>query len=93
MPFDPPCFAPDFFFDDGVLRIVQGAMDERVVADQWGCDVPLSGSQKQEAHVDYQRPLFAEVPDLPWSQSDMCAAGMPTTAGRLIQFRMLFGNR
>jgi len=26
--------------------------------------VPLQGSQNQELHVDYQRPLFAEVPDL-----------------------------
>src|SRR5271157_5618606 len=65
MPFEPPCFTPDLFFDTGVLSIVRGVMDERVVADQWGCDVPLSGSRIQEAHVDYQRPLFAEVPDLP----------------------------
>jgi ectoine hydroxylase-related dioxygenase (phytanoyl-CoA dioxygenase family) len=65
MPFDPPCFAPEFFFDNGVLSIVHSVMDDRVVADQWGCDVPLSGSQRQEAHVDYQRPLFAEAPDLP----------------------------
>jgi len=64
MPFEPPCFAPEFFFDAGVLSIVRGAMDERVVADQWGSDVPLRGSQNQEAHVDYQRPLFAEAPDL-----------------------------
>jgi hypothetical protein len=64
MPFDPPCFAPDFFFDDEVLRIVRGVMDDRVVADQWGCDVPLRGSDYQGVHVDYQRPLFAEVPDL-----------------------------
>jgi ectoine hydroxylase-related dioxygenase (phytanoyl-CoA dioxygenase family) len=53
------------FFDNGVLSIVHSVMDDRVVADQWGCDVPLSGSQRQEAHVDYQRPLFAEAPDLP----------------------------
>jgi ectoine hydroxylase-related dioxygenase (phytanoyl-CoA dioxygenase family) len=64
MPFEPPCFAPEFFFDAGVLSMVRGAMDERVVADQWGCDVPLRGSQNQEAHVDYQCPLFAEDPDL-----------------------------
>ncbi len=64
MPFEPPCFAPEFFFDAGVLSIVRGAMDDRVVADQWGCDVPLRGSEYQEVHVDYQRPLFAEVPDL-----------------------------
>ena len=64
MPFDPPCFAPEFFFDAGVLSIVRGAMDEKVVADQWGCDAPLRGSQNQEAHADYQRPLFAEAPDL-----------------------------
>lgn len=64
MPFVPPCFAPEFFFDTGVLSIVQSGMSERIVADQWGCDVPLKGSQDQELHVDYQRPLFAETPDL-----------------------------
>lgn len=64
MPFDPPCFAPEFFFDDAILHIVRGAMDDRVVADQWGCDVPLEGSEYQGVHVDYARPLFAEVPDL-----------------------------
>ncbi len=64
MPFEPPCFKPEFFFDAGVLSVVRDAMDERVVADQWGCDVPIRGSQDQEAHVDYQRPLFAEIPDL-----------------------------
>ncbi len=64
MPFRPPCFAPEFFFDEGVLCIVRGVMDERVVADQWGCDTPLRGSENQEAHVDYQRPLFVEAPAL-----------------------------
>jgi ectoine hydroxylase-related dioxygenase (phytanoyl-CoA dioxygenase family) len=64
MPFDPPCFDPAFFFDDEVLATVRGAMDDRVVADQWGCDVPLCGSVHQNFHVDYQRPLFAEAPDL-----------------------------
>jgi ectoine hydroxylase-related dioxygenase (phytanoyl-CoA dioxygenase family) len=64
MPFEQPCFTPEFFFDAGVLSIVRGAMDERVVADQWGCDAPLPGSQNQEAHVDYRRPLFAEAPGL-----------------------------
>jgi hypothetical protein len=69
MPFDPPCFAPEFFFDPGILSIVHATMDERIVADQWGCDVPVLGSQNQNAHVDYQRPLFPEFPDLalpPW---------------------------
>jgi hypothetical protein len=64
MPFEPPCFAPEFFFDPDVLRIVRGVLDDRVVADQWGCDVPLQGSEYQDAHVDHQRPLFAESPDL-----------------------------
>jgi ectoine hydroxylase-related dioxygenase (phytanoyl-CoA dioxygenase family) len=64
MPFDPPCFAPEFFFDNGILRIVRDVMDERVVADQWGCDVPLQGSKHQEFHTDYQRPLFPEAPEL-----------------------------
>lgn len=64
MPFEPPCFAPEFFCDAGVLRIVRGAMDERVVADQWGCDVPVAGSTRQALHVDYQRPLFPEAADL-----------------------------
>jgi hypothetical protein len=64
MPFDPPCFAPDFFFDDAILRIVRGAMDDRIVADQWGCDVPVEGSTYQGIHVDYARPLFAEAPEI-----------------------------
>jgi len=64
MPFHPPCFAPGFFFDHEVLRIVRSVMDDRIVADQWGCDVPLRGSEYQSLHVDYQRPLFSEVPDL-----------------------------
>jgi ectoine hydroxylase-related dioxygenase (phytanoyl-CoA dioxygenase family) len=65
MPFDGPCFAPAFFFDETILRIVRGAMDDRVVADQWGCDVPLEGSDYQGVHADFARPLFAEVPELP----------------------------
>jgi ectoine hydroxylase-related dioxygenase (phytanoyl-CoA dioxygenase family) len=64
MPFDPPSFSPAFFFDETVLAIVRGAMDDRVVADQWGCDVPVLGSVYQDFHVDYQRPLFPESPDL-----------------------------
>jgi len=65
MPFDPPCFAPEFFFDTGILDIARGVMDDRVVADQWGCDVSLKGSKHQQPHVDYRRPLFFEAPDLP----------------------------
>jgi hypothetical protein len=64
MPFDPPCFAPEFFFDPDVLSIVRGLMDDRIVADQWGCDMPLRGSEYQVAHADYQRPLFPELADL-----------------------------
>ena len=64
MPFEPPCFNPGFFFDEEVLNVVRGAMDDRVVADQWGCDVPLTGSDYQGLHPDYQRPLFSEAPDL-----------------------------
>jgi ectoine hydroxylase-related dioxygenase (phytanoyl-CoA dioxygenase family) len=64
MPFDPPCFVPEFLFDTEVLSLVRSAMDDRVVADQWGCDVALTGSGYQGVHVDYQRPLFAEYPDM-----------------------------
>ena len=64
MPFEPPCFTPQFFFDPDVLSIVRGLMDDRIVADQWGCDVPLRGSEYQGVHADYRRPLFPEVPDL-----------------------------
>jgi hypothetical protein len=64
MPFEPPCFALEFFFDSEVLSIIRGAMGGRVVADQWGCDVPLQGSEYQRVHVDYQRPLFEEAPGL-----------------------------
>ncbi len=65
MPFEPSCFAPEFFFDTEVLSIVRSVMDDSVVADQWGSDVPLRCSDYQSAHVDYQRPLFGEAPDLP----------------------------
>jgi hypothetical protein len=64
MPFEPPCFAPEFFFDEEVASIVRGALGEHFVADQWGCDVPVLGSTYQEVHRDYQRPLFEEMPDL-----------------------------
>jgi Phytanoyl-CoA dioxygenase (PhyH) len=64
MPFDPPCFAPEFFFDDTILRITGSAMDDRIVADQWACDAPVKGSVYQKFHADYQRPLFPEARDL-----------------------------
>jgi ectoine hydroxylase-related dioxygenase (phytanoyl-CoA dioxygenase family) len=53
---------PQFFFDPVVLAIVRGLMDDRVVADQWSCDVPLCGSEYQDVHADYQRPLFPALP-------------------------------
>jgi hypothetical protein len=65
MPFDAPCFTPEFFFDADVLSIVRSLMEGRVVADQWGCDAALQGSGYQGIHVDYRHPLFAELPDLP----------------------------
>ena len=65
MPFEPPCFTPEFFFDTLVLAIVRGLMDDRIVADQWGCEIALPGSEYQATHVDYQRPLFPEAPTLP----------------------------
>src|SRR5689334_19307311 len=58
MPFDPPCFTPEFFFDPEILSTVRGLMDDRIVADQWGCDAPVRGSDYQDFHVDYRRPLF-----------------------------------
>lgn len=64
MPFDPPCFSPGFFFHEDLLRVVHEVMGDRVVADQWGCDVPLLGSRHQNLHRDYARPLFAEAPEL-----------------------------
>lgn len=64
MPFESPCFAPEFFFDSAILSVIKSILGDRIAADQWGCDVPLSGSAYQAAHVDYQRPLFHEFPDL-----------------------------
>ena len=63
-PFTSPCFTPELFFNDDLLRIVRGALGERIVADQWGCDAPVRGSTYQEVHVDYRRPLFEETPDI-----------------------------
>jgi ectoine hydroxylase-related dioxygenase (phytanoyl-CoA dioxygenase family) len=65
MPFDRPCFAPEFFFHEELMQMVRTLMGDRVVVDQWGCDVALPGSEYQGIHVDYRRPLFGEVPDLP----------------------------
>ncbi|MGZ3853814.1 MAG: phytanoyl-CoA dioxygenase family protein [Flavisolibacter sp.] len=64
MPFDRPCFNPAFFFDTDILAVLKNVLGDRIVADQWGCDVPLSGSDYQAVHVDYQRPLFQELPEL-----------------------------
>jgi len=64
MPFEPHGFAPEFFFDNTILSIIKSILGDRIAADQWGCDVPLSGSDYQTVHVDYQRPLFQEFPDL-----------------------------
>jgi len=64
MPFHGPCFAPEFFFDPQVSDIARGTLGERFAADQWGCDTPVRGSERRNAHVDYQRPLFSERPDL-----------------------------
>ena len=64
MSFERPCFASEFFFDPEILKILKGVIGDRIVADQWGCDVPLFGSNYQTVHVDYQRPLFYEMPDL-----------------------------
>jgi len=64
MPFEPACFAPEFFFNPEVLGVIRSVLGSRIVADQWGCDVPVQGSEYQQFHVDYQRPLFEEVPDL-----------------------------
>ena len=64
MPFESPCFAPEFFFNSKILEIVRTLLGDRIVADQWGCDVPVLGSEYQKVHVDYQRPLFNESPDL-----------------------------
>jgi hypothetical protein len=64
MPFERPCFAPEFFFDKDVLYITQQLMGDRIVADQWSCDVPIKGSEYQNIHVDFQRELFSESPDL-----------------------------
>jgi hypothetical protein len=64
MPWGANCYTPEFFFDSDVLSVVRSLMGDRVVADQWGCDVPLEGSCFQSFHADYQRPLFAEQPEL-----------------------------
>jgi ectoine hydroxylase-related dioxygenase (phytanoyl-CoA dioxygenase family) len=63
VPFQFPIFANEFFFNPTILEIVQSTLHESAVADQWGCDAPILGSQYQNPHVDYNRPLFPENPD------------------------------
>jgi ectoine hydroxylase-related dioxygenase (phytanoyl-CoA dioxygenase family) len=64
MPFERPCYDERFFFDEGVLAVVRGAMGTEVVADQWSCDVPVTGSDYQSLHTDFRRPLFPEQPEI-----------------------------
>jgi hypothetical protein len=64
MPFQPFFLFSRFFFNPFVLEVVRLMLGETAVADQWGCDAPVLGSQYQEPHVDYQRPLFPDLPDL-----------------------------
>jgi ectoine hydroxylase-related dioxygenase (phytanoyl-CoA dioxygenase family) len=64
MPSESPCFAPEFFCDPEILSIVRGLMDDRIVADQWGCDISVRGSEYQNPHIDCRRPLFEEAADL-----------------------------
>lgn len=64
MPFSPPCFSPELFFNEAIMSIITGILGDRIAVDQWGCDVPLLGSGFQDWHVDYQQPLFSEEPDL-----------------------------
>jgi ectoine hydroxylase-related dioxygenase (phytanoyl-CoA dioxygenase family) len=65
MPFGPPCFAPEFFFDSAILALAAETLGPRFVADQWGCDAPVLGSEHQQPHADYARALFEESPGLP----------------------------
>src|SRR5436853_1650311 len=44
MPFEHPCFTSEFFFDNKILSIVKSILGNMIAADQWGCDIPLSGS-------------------------------------------------
>lgn len=58
MPFAPPCFAPEFFFDAGILEIARGVMGKRIVADQWGCDTPVLG-QRTSSRMSITGTLFS----------------------------------
>ena len=44
MPFEKPCFTSEFFFNTDILTILKKVLGEKIIADQWGCDVPLYGS-------------------------------------------------
>ena len=64
MPFTPSCFNPSFFFDPTILSIIHAVLGERIAIDQWSVDTPVLGSEHQQLHVDYARPLFPEQPTL-----------------------------
>ncbi len=65
MPSDRPCFAPQFFLGSRCSKYRAHPNGRPIVADQWGYDLPLLGSEYQGWHVDYRRPLFPVAPDLP----------------------------
>jgi len=64
MPFNPSTFSADFFFNPTILEMIKSVLGERMVIDQWGCDTAVLGSEYQQLHIDYQRPLFPEFPNL-----------------------------
>lgn len=47
-----------------MLSIARGVMDDRIIVDPWGCDVPVRGSEYRSIHADYRQPLFGERPYL-----------------------------
>jgi hypothetical protein len=69
MPFEPPCFVPEFFFDPEVLAIVRSVLDDRAVADQWGCDGDASDVVEQELRQQVGKgpAKIADDVDLPLS--------------------------
>ena len=33
MPFEPPCFVPEFFFDETILNLVKSILGDKIMAD------------------------------------------------------------
>lgn len=63
LPFQPPIFNPQFFFDPTILAIHEAVLGENTRIDQFASDTSFNGSVYQDVHADVPA-LFHEAPEM-----------------------------